>query len=255
MPKTTVATAKKKDPEVELTLEDEEKDEAASPVTAVPAVLLLAKDEDKPVKAAKAAKESPQPKYADYAELEEEQVDPIDPRSVWDGMKTRVRLAHPMMRNHTICGPGTPCIDCLEADPTNEDTTHQFHIAASRDAAGFWHGPESIHMEDLIVTGVIARTKAAKDRELRQSMVDGLRGTHGTPDRPEGHPEYKELTTERLRGIFRHQLQGGPKAVRNREHAEARSGVEELLDALKGGLAGIFGGAGVVSRRTPEPPE
>lgn len=178
---------------------------------------------------------------ASYQPLKPESEDIPEIDDQWDGRSTKVVLAHPVVRDHQAIGPNSPCIDCgkpvKNGGKNLRDTSHQFHIRTSRDKTGAWVGPEAVHFQDLIALGQIANTQEERDRRQRQGLIDAVRGTYGSKERPEGFPEYKALTLDRLKMIWKHALSGGPQAVIAREHTERRESIAELVASGMGGAA------------------
>jgi hypothetical protein len=164
--------------------------------------------------------------------LQVEDVEEQEP--VWPGRRTRVKVAHPMQRHHTIVGPGTVCADCGGPD-------HQLCIRACR-VDGRLVGPESAHLLDLIHDGYVAGTREARDRGERQREIDDLRGVQPSnrcrncreplplrePVCPHcksqnGFPDLAERTTSQLRREHAPVLKGATDA----ERAQHAHGIED----------------------------
>lgn len=159
----------------------------------------------------------------------------------WDGRSTPIKLSRGALRDNRLAGPGLRCIDCGSAK-------HHFHLRASKDAAGTWLGPEAIHAQDLIASGIVADTQASRSRDVQQAAIEVERGVHAPPEldaegkvvrRP--FPELAELTMRDHLLQWRRVLDGGPEAVVARERAERREAVGEL-EKFAGALRkAIFG--------------
>jgi hypothetical protein len=180
------------------------------------------------------------PLYDDLDDLEPDEVpafelpedaDGQDLEAAWNGRLTRIRLAHPVMRDLQIVGPDDPpyfqtCVDCGKRG-------HAFHARANLDKKlGRWIGPEAGHIEYLIGLGYVAGTVEAAQRENRQREIDDQRGVgkrekleDGTLSEPR-FLEMRPLTTRRLRRQFP-ELRGGPAYLKRIEG-------EQLRDELKG---------------------
>ncbi len=156
----------------------------------------------------------------------------------WDGRSTKVAVAFPGVfrapldkpRAFQFLEPGGACIDC-------GSTSHQAHLRCSKDkATGGYAGPEADHLLDLRAGGWLAKTKEAAARTQRQVEVDMIRGTHGSKDRPEGFPEYKAVTTARLKRMWRGELRFGPEHLQEIERSEMRDETGRLREAVREGL-------------------
>jgi hypothetical protein len=157
--------------------------------------------------------------------------------AVWNGKKTRIRLEHPACRDQVLVGPQSNCIDCAKLGKT--DSGHQFHAAASK-VNGQWVGPEGDHIALLQAGGWIAGTQEARDRAGRQAEIDMLRGTNGTKDRPQGFPEYKAITLERVQAQWRNETKNGPVGMMVIELDQRREETALLREAVKKGLGEGF---------------
>jgi len=158
----------------------------------------------------------------------------------WDGRLTRIAVAFPGVfrgpldkpRAFQFLEPGGKCIDC-------GDTSHQAHLKCSKDKIGRYVGPEADHLADLRAGGWLAKTKEARDRAQRQVEVDLIRGTNGSKDRPGGFPEYKQITTARLKGMWRGELRFGPENLQEIERAEMRDETGRLREAVRDGMSDV----------------
>jgi hypothetical protein len=170
----------------------------------------------------------------DDIEVVEDDTPAPDPTvETWNGRSTRIKLAHPLVRNHTITGPGEPCMDCGAEG-------HQLHVRASRNQGrSRWLGPESEHVQALQDLGMIAGTPEEKARAARQAEIDLKRGTQGSPDRPDGFPEYKELTTARLKSQWRDVLKNGVEGLMDVEKSQVREEAALLRAAVKDGMSDL----------------
>ncbi len=155
----------------------------------------------------------------------------------WNGKKTRIRLEHPACRDQVLIGPQSDCLDCARLG--KKDARHQFHAAASR-VNGQWVGPEGDHIALLQAGGWLAGTREAKARADRQAEVDMTRGTHGSKDRPQGFPEYRALTLDRLKSLWRNELKDGPKGMMVIELDQRREETAMLREAVRQGLGEGF---------------
>lgn len=164
----------------------------------------------------------------------------------WDGTETAIRLAHPLLRDHKVAGPGEKCVHCGAK-------THHFHVRASEPipGSGQWIGPEGVHVMDLQRMGFIAGTPQAVERARQQAMVDGMRGTYGSDERPEGWPELREQSTADVKGQLAQMLMGGPSEVIAKERQQSRSDAAQLAGVLKalGVDPEVFAGAKAPARR------
>ena len=139
----------------------------------------------------------------------------------WNGKSTKVRLCRPVTRDLRPTGPGEKCIDGCDT------TDHQFHIRASKDSAGKWHGPEADHFQDLIGLGVIANTTEAQERTERQRRRDEMVGPTASP----------EMTLEDQRHKWKFELTADGRRVNtNIESGLRRDEAEALRTAVREGL-------------------
>ncbi len=164
----------------------------------------------------------------------------------WDGRLTRIAVAFPGVfrgpldkpRAFQFLEPGGECIDCAVAG--KHDTSHQAHLRCSKDkTSGRYVGPEADHLADLKAGGWLAKTREARDRVQRQAEIDMIRGTHGSKERPEGFPEYKQITTARLKRLWRGELRFGPENLQEIERAETRDETGRLREAVREGMSDV----------------
>lgn len=152
-----------------------------------------------------------------------------DPRNrsvQWDGRRTRLRTAYPMMRDQRILVPGD-----------------SFEVAATFDrATRRWIGPEAQHVEMLFTVGQILGSKEAETRSRLQAAIEHERGVHPTRDDPEGRPDLAPYSPEEVRNQWRRVLGGGQGELSRAERQNARSG-DASVDALALQLASLLQGA------------
>jgi hypothetical protein len=198
----------------------------------------------RPAKAVQELDDLSEPEFAHTQDF------PEDMRG-WNGAATKVALAYPLMRDHTIVGPGSPCMDCRRRGVT--DRTHQFHIQASRDRkSGEWSGPEAGHYQALKRMGHIAGSPQAAERQSQQNSVDHTRGIFPSdtcrqcgrviernPDgsyrmvcpncgNRNGLPELAAWSTEQMQRVWRNDLAAGRDEAIRRERQASRSDVQDL---------------------------
>lgn len=159
----------------------------------------------------------------------------------WDGRLTKIAVAFagvfraPLNKPQApqFLEPGGKCVDCGAGG-------HQAHLRCSRDKiSGQTVGPEADHLADLRAGGWLAKTKQARDRAQRQREVDMIRGTYGSPQRPEGFPEYEQITTARLKRMWRGELRFGPENLQQIERAEMRDETGRLREAVRDGMSDV----------------
>jgi hypothetical protein len=172
---------------------------------------------------------------------------------LWDGRSSKASLAYPVLRNHEIVGPGSPCIDCKAAGKLGR-TEHQFHLRTSKDKAGEWHGPETSTLEFLRTKGYLRNTAQATERAEEQAQLDLVRGvareaacrTCRSPigrdqkgellsECPVGHrngmPELRAWTTKELHRVLDRDLKGGIEGLQASEKGLRREETERLREA------------------------
>jgi hypothetical protein len=149
----------------------------------------------------------------------------------WNGRRTRIRLAHPILRG-TVEKPegrfldgGSRCIDCgLEG--------HQFHVSASRAKDGSWHGPESDSIATLQRKGYLTNTKEARDRDDADRKRRDLIGPEATP----------VLTAVDLERMWRYEMRNGAvdpqieRQIKRDEMATVTSGLAAAIEPLVGAI-------------------
>jgi hypothetical protein len=163
----------------------------------------------------------------------------------WNGRKTRLTLAYPVVRDFAVVAEG-------------EQIT--VNASLSRDGAT-WLGPEAEHVRDLFRLGHIEGTDQASARRAETAGVAYARGVgdvltddEGKPILgPDGKPRHKFLelrpkTGKQMRDtrIFQNGIFGDQAVMQNSEQREGRSGVKELtevIEKLVSGGRGSFAGA------------
>ncbi len=164
----------------------------------------------------------------------------------WDGTYSGLRLSRPVLRDHVLVGPGKACPSC-------GSKTHQMEVAAAL-VDGVWLGPEAVHAQELVHSGVVVGTVEDRARTQSQAEVDRDRGTFGTPANPRGFPELAERTLADMeKGQLGTDLRGGPAAVVAREHDLAASEMTELRRLREGQAARDDRLIEVLDRLIPSP--
>jgi hypothetical protein len=183
-----------------------------------------------------------------------------EPYEGWDGTEMGFKLAHPMIFNLVVVGPGDVCMFCGADD-------HHVHAKVSpvtisdmiegvRVKRVEWVGPDADNVRGWFRFGLIFDSDEARARDREQAEIDHDRGTFGTKENPTGFPSLAALTTEGLRAQHRQALGAGPTAARNRERQEVRAAQSELIEVLR--LLGVdvdawVGAVGAGSKRfTPQ---
>lgn len=183
------------------------------------------------------------PEVQTYEAPADEFVGSVDESDVWNGKRTLLTLAYPIVRNFAVVAEG-------EKITVNAALQH-----------GVWVGPEADHVRDLFRLGHIESTDEAAARRAETAGVAYSRGVgdvltddEGKPVLgPDGKPRHKFLELRPMTGkqmrdsrILRNGMFGDQAVMQNSEQREGRSGVKELtevIEKLVSGGRGTFAGA------------
>ena len=166
--------------------------------------------------------------------------DPAVETAAWNGRKTRLRLARPLVRDFELVAEGESIV-----------------VNASLDRDGEWTGPEAEHVRDLFSLGHIAGTEEAAERDRQTAAVEATRGVGDPLTDEDGRAirddkgrvrrrflELRSLTGSQMRAsrVFRNGLFGDKAVMQASEQTENRGAIKELVDAMAR-MFGMSGGA------------
>jgi hypothetical protein len=185
------------------------------------------------------------PEVQTYEAPADEFVGLADGEEGWNGRRTRLTLAYPVVRDFAVVAEG-----------------EQITVNASLGKDGkTWLGPEADHVRELFALGHIEGTEQAAARRAETQGVAYARGVgdvltddEGKPVLgPDGKPRHKFLELRPMTGaqmkasrILRNGMFGDQAVMQNSEQREGRSGVKELtevIEKLVSGGRGSFAGA------------
>lgn len=142
------------------------------------------------------------------------------PEPKWDGKSTAVKLAFPVLhgdeKGHRIVGYGDEII---------------LRATYSRSEKRFISGPDRDNANQLLENGCLYGTEQAAARAQQDAAVMASRALDGKV-----LPELKPIrTAAQLKNRTSTQgMEGSLDEQRRREHGEAQSGIQQLVDLLKG---------------------
>jgi hypothetical protein len=161
----------------------------------------------------------------------ESQVEEKVPLPEWNGQRTIIRIAVPMLRGG-YDPDGHPTAPVVVGGGTQPDPV-EFRASYDRPSKR-WVGPEAPLVEQLYQQGAIADTPPNDSRNARSNAIEHQRGAWPTADgQPALRPELRQRTKEMVTEEWARVLSGGLEELKRLEAQERRADREENAGAIR----------------------